>query len=173
MGSAARFKRFGLIIIAACFVAATLVMHKVHADPDDGTADGPDYSGISEGFSIGFANTYGYDYCGDAELGDRVRKVWWRFLDYCDLSPSQRSVIRENFEWATQNMPAQIPEMRKQWALPANPDSEAAESREFYGRFKCHDESYWNKKAKMEALLEAIEQRHAAPDTILPERCTH
>lgn len=172
MMSAASFKRFGFMTVAACFIAITLIADQAHADSSGGADEGPDESGISEGFSIGFANTYGYDYCGDADIGDRLRKVWWRILDYCDLSTHQRSVIRKNFEYATQTIPAQIPEMRKQWTLPADPDSEEEESRDFYGLFRCGQDSYRKKKAKMESVLDEIEQENARPDAIFTDRCT-
>lgn len=165
------FKRFGLFLLVASLLLAVPIARQAYAQADDSSDESPDYSGVSEGFSIGFANTYGYDYCDDQEIGDRLRKVWWKFLDYCDLSTQQKSVIRKNFEWATQNIPSQIPEMRKQWASPIDPDSDEAESRDFHGLFHCDQDSYRSKKAKMEAMLDEIEQGSARPDAILPEPC--
>jgi hypothetical protein len=56
--------------------------------------------------------------------------------------------------------------------LPADPDSEEEESRDFYGLFRCGQDSYRKKKAKMESVLDEIEQENARPDAIFTDRCT-
>jgi len=60
--------------------------------------------------------------------------------------------------------------MRKQWALPIDPNSDKAASRWFYGLFRCDQDAYRKKKAKMDALLEEIEQGHTRLEAILPDR---
>ena len=114
---------------------------------------------------------YIYDYCGDTDIGERYRKFYRRLLETCDLSPYQRSVIRQNFEWATEVIPSTIAAPRRLRALPIDPNSDEAAPRLFGGRYRRDEAYYRGSKPEAEAELDEVEQGQPAPDTMMPGPC--
>ena len=172
MNMPAGCKRLGLVLLTAWFFAAAPVAHQANAEDDNPSGQYID-DGTIEGFSIGFGTTYGYDYCDAPSLGDRLRKVWWRLLDYCDLLPQQKAALHGLFEETTKEAAPVLADLKAGRPLPAYALSpEEVQRRMAEMGFECENASYREKSADMEVLLDRIDQGHARPDAILTGACT-
>lgn len=151
------------LLLLAVICAAALLFHKqVRADD----------AFVSDMFNSRYATSYGYDFCGNPEVGSQLRSLLQSLLRNCSLSAAEIQDIERRFEDTKVRIQNEIGIYEEQRKRDVENGKMPAPRQIFSGLFKCATDDYVNDVAKMKQALDLYSKGALTAAVIEPKICT-
>jgi hypothetical protein len=122
-------------------------------------------------FYMGQGLSYGYDFCGDQDLGRRLRVLIARLADKCPSSEDEREKVSRRLSEADKEMQSNWQEYKTRVARE-KAESKPFQPRIFFqGEFACDQGSYRSKASILEEKLDRYDRGEIGEADVEPDLC--